>query len=176
MGCPLNCRYCINKNVLSKGSYKEISVEELLSQVLLDYCYYVGTGGGVTFGGGESLLYADEICMFKERSPEGMNINAETSFNLEIKDEVFGKLDEFIIDIKTLKPQTYLEYTGLHNDKVIYNLKRIKELDLQDKCFIRIPIIPGFTTREDAESDAKRLRDMGFERMEIFDYVIRDYM
>lgn len=47
---------------------------------------------------------------------------------------------------------------------------------LQDKCLIRIPIIPGFTTREDAKHDAEIKKAKGFEKTEIFEYVIRDYM
>ena len=43
----------------------------LLQEVLQDYCYYVATGGGVTFGGGESLLYAEAIRAFGENLPDG---------------------------------------------------------------------------------------------------------
>lgn len=163
-------------NILSGNRYHVYSVKELLEKLLLDYCYYVGTGGGVTFGGGESLLYKDSILEFKEQAPKGMNVNVETSLNLKIEDEVFEKLDEFIIDIKTLDPEIYEEYTGLHNNQVLCNLDRIEELGLQEKCLIRIPIIPEFTTREDAQHDAAILITKGFEKIEIFEYVIRDYM
>lgn len=56
--CPLHCKWCLNKEILKKNEVELISPEELYDRVKIDDLYYQATGGGVTFGGGESLLQA----------------------------------------------------------------------------------------------------------------------
>lgn len=61
-GCPLACKYCLNPQTLSpKGVWKTFTMEEMFDIVKKDDLYFRATGGGVTFGGGEPLLYYKEI-------------------------------------------------------------------------------------------------------------------
>ena len=56
-GCPLRCKYCLNPQSLSKDTQCiERTVEELIDEVRIDQLYFLATGGGITFGGGEPLL------------------------------------------------------------------------------------------------------------------------
>lgn len=178
--CPLACRYCINKNVTHAKELKKVTVKALLEKLLIDYCYYIATGGGVTFGGGEPLLQIDAILEFMDIIPEGMNVNVETSLNVKMDDNKFEKfvtqVSELIIDIKAWDKDIYKSYTKRDIDETRHKLFIIKELNLQGKCKIRIPVIPNFTTKEDAEKYAEEIRSEGFNNIEIFDYVIRDYM
>ena len=57
-GCPLSCRYCINKRLLKEAPREDVTAEELIERIRIDDLYFRATGGGVTFGGGESLLHA----------------------------------------------------------------------------------------------------------------------
>ena len=58
-GCPLSCKYCINRPILDrKDNVRMVSPEELLEMVRIDDLYFQATGGGIVFGGGESLLHA----------------------------------------------------------------------------------------------------------------------
>lgn len=134
-GCPLKCKYCINKKILEKPKFKKVTPEELLEKVLIDYCYFKATGGGVTFGGGESLLYSSQIKAFREVLPKDIPIKVETSLNVpsERLAEVLDVLEEFIIDVKAMNPQIYKEYTGLDNERVMENLKLLCEHNLQDR-------------------------------------------
>lgn len=65
--CPLRCKYCINEqchNMYTTRAY--YYAEELIAKLSVDDAYFLMTGGGVTFGGGEPLLQADfihELCM-----------------------------------------------------------------------------------------------------------------
>ena len=57
-GCPLRCKWCINPfsfNPDTKVAW--MTPQMLYDKVRLDELYFVATGGGVTFGGGEPLLY-----------------------------------------------------------------------------------------------------------------------
>ena len=174
-GCPLKCKYCINKNLLAGGKVQEMSLQELAEKVLIDYCYFMATGGGVTFGGGEALLHSGQIKAFREVLPKDVPIKVETSLNVptECLLEVIDVVDEFIIDIKSMNPQIYKEYTGLVNSRLVENLEILCEKGLQDKCKIRIPNIPGFTLQADIDKAADSMNSMGFKNLEIFDYVMR---
>lgn len=175
-GCPLKCKYCLNKKLLAKGKAQEMTIEMLLEKVLIDYCYFKATGGGITFGGGEALLYSSQIKAFRETLPGDIPIKLETSLNVEKKHllEVLDVVDEYIIDVKTINSKIYLDYTGLNNRLVIENLKLLCEERIQNKCKIRIPNIPGFTKKEDIDETVSLIKNMGFENLDIFEYVIRE--
>lgn len=180
--CPLKCKYCINSNVLSKDVYKEFTKEELWEKLSIDYCYFLTTGGGITFGGGESLLYIEDILELRKILPEGVRIYLETSLNVPLSDDTFAKMFEsdnpirLIVDIKTLDKDLYKEYTGSDNSKVLKNLDTIKAMNMQKLCKIRIPIIPNYKDVHKANSEADIIRKMGFNDIDVFEYVIRDYM
>lgn len=175
-GCPLKCKYCINKKILEKPKFKKVTPGELLEKVLIDYCYFKATGGGVTFGGGESLLYSGQIKAFREVLPKDIPIKVETSLNVpsERLKEVLDVVEEFIIDIKSMNPQIYKAYTGLGNECVMKNLQLLCEQNMQDKCKIRIPNIPDFTTQADIDEAVTIVKDMGFKRLDVFHYVIKE--
>ena len=174
-GCPLKCKYCINKNLLAEGKVQEMSLQELAEKVLIDYCYFMATGGGITFGGGEALLHSGQIKAFREVLPKDVPIKIETSLNVPMEHllELIDVVDEVIIDIKTMNPQIYKEYTGLDNSRLLENLEILCEKGLQDKCKIRIPNIPGFTLQADIDKAADSMERMGFRNLEVFDYIIR---
>lgn len=177
-GCPLKCKYCINERQLHSDKEKFVvcSPIDLAANIMQDYCYFVASGGGVTFGGGESLLHAEAIHEIRKLLPEDVSINVETSLNVprEFLDIVIGDITEFIIDIKDADPNIYCAYTGVSAQKAYDNLKYLAQHNLQDKCKIRIPLIPDFNTKEDLLRTEMFVRSLGFDNTEIFDYVIRE--
>lgn len=175
-GCPLKCKYCLNKKVLETIKYNEMTTEELLDKVIIDYCYFKATGGGITFGGDEALLHSSQIKAFREILPKDIPIKVETSLNVHSERllEVMDVVDEYIIDVKTMNPQIYMEYTGFDNRLVLENLRLLCENNLQGKCRIRIPNIPDFTTQKDIDETSKIIIDMGFATLDIFDYVVKE--
>lgn len=58
-GCPLKCRFCINPESRdSKRLACFVSCEELFEKVKKDNLYFLSTGGGVCFGGGEPAIHS----------------------------------------------------------------------------------------------------------------------
>ena len=56
-GCPLRCRYCLNPACLgSADRLYRYTPESLFEKVRIDNLYFLATGGGICFGGGEPLL------------------------------------------------------------------------------------------------------------------------
>ena len=183
-GCPLKCKLCINKNVLSENKFRRMTPEMLWNELSIDYCYYLASGGGITFGGGESLLHAGAIIEFVKILPPGVSVNLETSLNAPISDKLFLETvdsvletgGELIIDIKSLDKDIYKSYTGLDNGKVLRRLEMLLEKGYQDKCQIRVPVIPDVKDKSIAESEADSIEKMGFNNIDLFNYIIRDYM
>lgn len=55
-GCPLHCKYCVNSHCHNEEILRaDFTVEELIQVLSVDEPYFLMTGGGVTFGGGEPL-------------------------------------------------------------------------------------------------------------------------
>lgn len=176
--CPLHCKYCINKDVLNKSKFMVMSPEQLWERVKIDYCYFLSTGGGLTFGGGESLIYSEPIIKFMDILPEGVLVNLETSLNYDTPffDEIIKRVDSLIIDIKSLDDGIYQEYTGKSSKFMKENLKKILDSGYKDKCTLRVPVIPEFVDEQEAGKEKETLHSMGFPNVEVFPYIIRDYM
>ena len=112
-GCPLACPYCINGELLKDSSrLKLVTPKQLVEELAIDHCYFLYTGGGVTFGGGEPLLQSEAILEFAQVCPSEWNINIETSLNvpLEQLEPLLTGRFSFIIDMKAMQPDIYKQY------------------------------------------------------------------
>lgn len=178
MGCPLSCRYCINKPILSlKDRVRNVTPEELLEMVRIDDLYFQATGGGIVFGGGEPLLHAAFIRDFAGIMPKEWKLILETSLNVPEENLrlVMPYVDYYIADIKETNPETYLAYTGISGERAFANLKLIADSGLSEKVRVRIPLIPDYNTPDDCERSAERIREIGeFDKIELFSYIIRE--
>ena len=175
-GCPLSCRWCINKRLLRELSAEPVTAAELLDRVKIDDLYFRATGGGVTFGGGESLLHAGFIRRFRELCPGQWRITAETS--LAVPEEnlrlVLQAVDEFIVDCKDMDDGIYRRYTGGDGALMRRNLTLLLDAVGPERILVRVPRIPQYNTAEDQKRSAEALRELGAERLDLFDYIIRD--
>jgi pyruvate formate lyase activating enzyme len=175
--CPLRCKYCLNSQCLDpERVWRLITPEELLDELLLDNLYFLATGGGVTFGGGEPLLrseFIDEFCKIKV--PE-WKINIETSLNVERHhlERVLPHVDQFMVDIKDTNPEIYREYTSRDNTQALANLQWLLQHDgMAEKILVRLPHIPNHNTQEDVNRSRKLLQEMGIIHFDEFNYIIK---
>lgn len=176
-GCPLRCKYCLNKQCLrADGMWREMDVQEILNEVMVDNLYFQATGGGVTFGGGEPLLRSDAIARFCKLKPKGWHISLETSLNVNRRhlEEVAPYVDHYYIDIKDMNPDIYRRYTAADNRHVSDNLRWLTTHGDTGKVTIRLPHIPDYNTKADIAESRKRLKAMGFVEFDYFDYIQRD--
>ena len=177
-GCPLRCKYCLNPHSLSKDTQCiERTVEELIDEVRIDQLYFLATGGGVTFGGGEPLLNSAFIKAFCEQCPKEWRISIESSLNVPRKnvEDVLPFVKEWIIDIKDMNPDIYKAYSGISNERVIDNLRWIasEHADLLPCITIRLPHIPDHNTDDDRNSSQAFLETLGYTNFDRFEYIIR---
>ena len=175
-GCPLHCKYCLNPQCLSPdGVLRTITLSELYSEVEIDDLYFVTTGGGICFGGGEPLLRSKFIEEFvKIMNPE-WSIILETSLNVPLKqlEMVAPLVNEFVVDVKDMDEPIYKAYTMQDNNMVVSNLKWLAENRYTDKTIVRLPLIPYYNTDTTQEKSRKQLERMGFYRFDIFEYIMK---
>ena len=175
-GCPLNCRYCLNYGSRDiTDDCKVISTDELIEELSVDSLYFQATNGGVTFGGGEPLLYADFIREFINKANNNWNYWIETSLNVPYEniELIKDRIDKFIIDIKSINNSIYRSYTDMDNGVVIYNLKRLINDVGTDRIIVRVPYIEGYTTTSNQQDSANYIMNLGINNIDMFDYKLR---
>ena len=173
-GCPLRCQYCLNAQCLrSDGVWRQMTVQEILDEVMVDDLYFQATNGGITFGGGEPLLRSDEIADFCKRRPMEWRIYVETSLNVEqgALETVAPFIDHYYIDVKDMNPDIYRQYTSIDNNRVLENLRWLSEHVNPEKVTIRLPHIPNYNTQADIAKSQELLEAMGFNDFDRFEYI-----
>lgn len=172
-GCPLRCKYCLNPQSLVKPErFPSHNATSLYEATKIDALYFIATGGGVTFGGGEPCLYADIISQFRNLCGNEWLLTLESSLNVEPSQfaTLLPIIDRFIVDIKDMNPDIYQRYTGRDNKNVIANLQQLIDNNRQDDTIIRIPLIPQFNTTAHQNKSKDQLKAMGFKQFDIFTY------
>lgn len=171
--CPLRCRWCINPYSYSADTkHTDMTPEELYEKVKIDNLYFLATNGGITFGGGEPLLYPDFIAEFCRIRPEDWRIRVETSLSVPFENvqKVAPFVDTFFIDCKDVNPEIYRRYTGRDNRLMLDNLKELIKIVPPEKLVLRIPLIPEFNTPEDQKASRDYLESLGITRFDEFEY------
>lgn len=176
-GCPLSCRYCINNQCLEPdATTMSLTAEELIEELMIDNLYFVATGGGVTFGGGEPLLRYEFIRAFCELCPKDWKIYIETSLNVPLHylQSIAPFVSKFYIDIKDMNADIYERYTGKSNQQVIDNLNWLAtQSGMQDDVVIRLPRIPAYNTKDDIENSKRQLEAMNFRHFDCLRYITK---
>ena len=174
-GCPLRCKYCINKTSWEMDKGRDFTPETLYEEVKIDQLYFLATHGGITFGGGEPLLQKDFIKEFRALCGPQWSLVAETSLHVpfETVQEMNEVLDGYIVDVKDMNPAIYLDYTGKEIDLMLKNLEWILQHKAPEHIKVRVPHIPEYNSEEDVAKSVERLKAMGVVDVDEFNYVIR---
>lgn len=179
-GCPLHCKWCHNPECISpepqmmfypekcigcglceKGCFagakvlcgKEMTAEEIFSQILLDKDYYV-KDGGVTFSGGEPMMQPQMLkSLILKCKSAGIKTAIETSLCI-FDCEVLSQIDFVMADFKIFNNQKHIEYVGIDNEIIKENFKKLDKLGVP--FLVRTPIIPGIN---DTVEEISAIRD-----------------
>ena len=175
-GCPLHCEYCLNAQCLqADGVWCRLTPGELYSEVEIDDLYFVATGGGICFGGGEPLLRSDFIKAFAEIMNPEWKLTIETSLNVPLENvkAIASLVQMWYVDIKDMNPDIYKAYGCKENKQVVSNLQWLVANGYADKVIIRLPLIPEYNTDEDRQMSQQQLEKMGFTNFDKFNYIVR---
>ncbi|MCL1992237.1 MAG: glycyl-radical enzyme activating protein [Spirochaetes bacterium] len=141
-GCGDCARACPGSAM--RNTEQTAAVEELADYAMKDAVFYKQSGGGVTLSGGEPLLQ-DVFCteLLRAFKQKGLNTAVETSAFCG-RDELLAAApfaDLFIVDIKHMDSGQHEKYTGVGNERILQNIKKLAEVNA--KVEIRVPLIPG---------------------------------
>ena len=175
-GCPLRCKYCLNPACFTPDTKKErLTPQELYDRLKCDELYFMATGGGVTFGGGEPLLNMDFLEEFKGIVGNKWHFTAETCLSVEGDNvrRAIAVFNEFFVDIKETDPEIYLSYTGKSNSIALNNLQHLISEAGAERVTVRLPLIPDFNTEDNRKKSEEILRSMGVTKFDKFNYKIQ---
>jgi pyruvate formate lyase activating enzyme len=140
--CPSGARRLVGK---------EMTVDELVAEVVTDLDFYTGTDGGVTFSGGEPLAQPEFLFACAEKLKEkNIHLAIETSGYWPAKyiERITKTFDLILFDLKHVDLEKCKQSLGTGSRNALDNLKAI--LDSQFPIEVRITLIPGFN---DSDAD-----------------------
>lgn len=150
---------------------REMTVDEVLQEVLKDRPFYETSGGGMTLSGGEPLLQIDFCAALLGRAKEErLHCCIETSgfAPYEHLERIRPCIDLFLYDLKETDSERHRELTGVPNQGILANLQRLH--DAGAAVLVRLPVIPGANDTQEHFAGVARLarslpRVQGFEVM-----------
>ncbi len=187
-GCNLRCKWCHNPECLSfnrqemhyevgekhivKICGRELSVEEVLAEILEDTKFYKKSNGGATFSGGEPLLQTDFLVeLMKLVKQHSIHTVVDTAGDVPFDyfEKILPYTDTFFFDIKAANEQDYREYTGGDFQNILSNLRRLIELNCD--VVVRIPIIPNHNFSEEyMRSTCELLKSVGVKEVNLLPF------
>lgn len=166
-GCVLRCRWCCNpesqeykiQTMKVAGRDKiigrDVTVDEVMGEVLKDSHYYRRSKGGVTLSGGESLCQPEfATALLRACKDHGLDTAIESTAcaPFETIEKLFPYLDLYLMDIKHVNSQKHKEFTGKSNELILENAMKLGKA--AKHLIIRVPVIPTFNNTE------KEIRDI----------------
>ena len=136
---------------------REYSMDELMAEVEKERDIMEDSGGGVTLCGGEPLMHPeDTLAILRELKRRGFHRTVDTTLyaRLEVVDAVAAECELLLIDLKLMDSEKHRRYTGVGNELILENIRRVAEADHDFR--IRIPLIDGINA-DDANIEATAL-------------------
>lgn len=130
-------------------SGREITVHEVMVQIERDIPFYDESHGGVTFSGGEPLMQPGFLLALLRACQKGqIHTAVDTSgfANWNVFEQIRKDVDLFLYDLKHMDSIRHREVTGVPNEVILQNLRRL--VTAGAKCIVRIPLIPGINDDE----------------------------
>ncbi|HML36438.1 MAG TPA: glycyl-radical enzyme activating protein [Bacillota bacterium] len=169
-----NCGACVERCFYDARILfgREMTVDELMQEIMKDMDYYARSKGGVTFSGGEPAMQPEFVreCVRRCRR-EYIDTAIETAGAIpwEMLYTAAEQIDEILFDIKTLDDETFRAFTAYSVEHVLGNLKRLCEAG--KKVRIRCPIVPGVNKNEDFIRQVIRIaKENGIKRIDLLPF------
>ena len=170
--CTLDEATCPTRALKVYG--KGATVGDLVRKALEDKAFYDRTGGGVTVSGGEPLYFWEWTYEFLSAcKAAGLHTCVDTSLYAPPAaiEKLLGVTDMWLPDFKCADAETHRRYTGVTNEVIKRNLKRL--VAAKAKLEVRCLVVPGCT--EDMDARYAFLESIGISRKDVVELEYLDY-
>lgn len=162
--CPVDAR---------KICGKTYTVEDVFGEIIKDKLFYENSNGGVTFSGGECMLQIDFLFEILKKC-KGNNIHTaiDTAGNVPFHyfEKIMDYTDLFLYDIKCFSKELHKKGTGISNEQILFNLKKLSN-KFNGDIIIRIPVIGGFNDDVDEMLRVKNfLSSINYKSVDLLEY------
>ncbi|MCX4231892.1 pyruvate formate-lyase-activating protein [Streptomyces ortus] len=150
-GCPLRCLYCANPDTWHMRDGREVTVDEMMTEIDKYRGFITTAGGGVTLTGGEPLLQpAFTGAVLRRCKQAGLHTALDTSGFLGARatDELLADTDLVLLDIKAFEVNTYRALTSGELAPTLGFATRLDRLGIP--VWLRYVLVPGWTDEPEA--------------------------
>ena len=169
------CGRCVSACPVGARAYmvREMDADEVLDKITRHRLFYMQSGGGVTFSGGEATSQREFLeYISREIYDMGYSMDIETCGYFDF-DSVAGSLermDLIFMDLKFIDDEKHRMYTGVSNKTILKNIEKLGGLPGQ--AVIRIPVIGGVN---DDENNIRRSASFVHEKLPVARMELRPY-
>ncbi|WGL99276.1 pyruvate formate lyase 1-activating protein [Arsenophonus sp. aPb] len=174
-GCLMRCLYCHNRDTWDTHGGKEITVEELMKEVVSYRHFMNASGGGVTASGGEAILQAEFVRdWFSACQQQGIHTCLDTNGFVRRYDKVIDELldvtDLVMLDLKQLDDSIHKNLVGVSNHRTLEFARYLAKRG--QKTWIRYVVVPSWSDdNQSAHLLGQFTRDMpNIEKIELLPY------
>ncbi|HDZ21477.1 hypothetical protein LCGC14_0124710 [marine sediment metagenome] len=129
---------------------RTVTAEHCLAEVVRDRPFYETSGGGMTLSGGEPMMQPDFTdALLTSAKRERLHCAVETCGHAPWRqyERITPHVDLFLYDIKETDPARHVEVTGVGNELILANLRKLH--DSGAAILMRLPIAPGINDRSE---------------------------
>ena len=139
---------------------KSRTVEDVLRVVAQDSIFYSRSGGGMTISGGEPLLQKKfALALLREARRRRIKTAVETCGCVpwETLEAAAPYLNNILFDVKHTDTERHRWGTGVGNELILSNLKKLLETFPDKPVLVRTPVVPGFNDTMETAREIGRL-------------------
>ena len=127
-----------------------ITVSDQLKEVCKDRAFFDETGGGITLSGGEPFVqskFTEELLKASKRLGLHTCVESALPVSWDTIEPVLPFIDFLITDIKHMDPDQHLAFTGVSNERILDNIRRLTATG--KPVVIRVPVVPGLNDSDE---------------------------
>lgn len=130
---------------------KKYTLDEIMKEIGKDKLFYEQSGGGITLSGGEIMTQDMDYIMsiLKKCHRLGYRVNIDTCGHAKFEnfEKLLPYVDTFLYDIKHMDNDIHRTLTGVDNEFVLGNLRKLSEKGA--KINIRMPLVEGINSSDE---------------------------
>ena len=162
--CPADARQVMGE---------ELTIDAVMTQLKKDYIFYLESGGGVTFSGGEPFLHPEYLRLLNARCHQlGINTAVESCayFDFAACQDIIANIDQLFFDLKIMDSARHKQYTGVTNERILANIEAASKIN--DNIIVRVPVITGVNDSDENMSALAKflLAKTSITRVELLPY------